>query len=59
MPTLHDVVERGGVAIYPTGSAVFTQAIVDVDDNPLDQVPLPGYRYLLTSKYYAVYVRCP
>ncbi len=58
-PALHNLIERGGVAIYPTGSAVFTQAIVDVDDNPLDQVPLPGYRYLLTSKYYAVYVRCP
>ena len=57
--TLRDRVARGGVALYPIGDAVFTQAIVDVDDNPLDQVPLPGYRYLLTSQYYSVYVRCP
>jgi len=56
---LTDRVARGGVAIYPTGDAVFTQAIVDVDDNPLDEVPLPGYRYLLSSQFYAVYVRCP
>ena len=52
-------IARGGVAIYPTGDAVFTDAIVDVDDNPLDEDPLPGYRRLLTSSYYAVYVRCP
>ena len=57
--TLQDRVARGGVAIYPIGDAVFTQAIVDVDDNPLDQDPIPGYRYLLTSQYYSVYVRCP
>jgi hypothetical protein len=56
---LQNRIARGGVAIYPIGAAVFTQAIVDVDDNPLDQVPLSGYRYLLTSQYYAVYVRCP
>jgi len=56
---LRDRIARGGVAIYPTGDAVFTDAIVDVDDNPLDEDPLPGYRRLLTSSYYAVYVRCP
>lgn len=48
-----------GVAIYPTGDAVFRQAIVDVNDDPLDQVPPLGFSRLLTSQYYAVYVRCP
>jgi hypothetical protein len=47
-----------GVAIYPTGDAVFRQAIVDLNDDPLDQVPLPGFVRALTSQYYAVYVRC-
>jgi hypothetical protein len=47
-----------GVAIYPTGEAVFRQAIVDIDDDPLDQVPRPGFRRVLTSQYYAVYVSC-
>ncbi|HEY7962254.1 MAG TPA: hypothetical protein VID29_10055 [Solirubrobacteraceae bacterium] len=48
-----------GVAIYPTGLAVFRQAIVDANDNPLDQVPPPGFKPILASQYYAVYVRCP
>lgn len=47
-----------GVAIYPTGAAVFRQAIVDTADDPLDQVPPRGFRPLLSSQYYAVYVRC-
>jgi len=58
-PALTNLIDRGGVAIYPIGAAVFTQAIVDVDDNPLDEEPLPGYRWLLTSEYYTVYGRCP
>ena len=48
-----------GVAVYPTGNAVFVQAIVDVNDDPRDQVPLAGFSRVLTSQYYAVYVRCP
>lgn len=47
-----------GVAVYPTGDAVFRQAIVDVNDDPLDQVPQVGFTRILTSQYYAVYVRC-
>jgi hypothetical protein len=47
-----------GVAIYPTGSAVFRQAIVDANDDPRDQVPLPGFTRILTSQYYAVYASC-
>ena len=47
-----------GVAIYPTGEAVFRQAIVDANDDPLDQVPPRGWAPILTSQYYAVYARC-
>jgi hypothetical protein len=54
---LRDRIARG-VAIYPTGSAVFRQAIVEASDDPRDQVPLPGFTRILTSQYYAVYVRC-
>jgi hypothetical protein len=56
-PQLRRSIARG-VAIYPTGEAVFRQAIVDANDDPLDQVPPPGWRPLLASQYYAVYVRC-
>jgi hypothetical protein len=31
---------------------------VDVGDDPLDQVPLPGFRRIYTSRYYAVYGNC-
>jgi hypothetical protein len=47
-----------GVAIYPLGDAVFTQAVVDLNDNPLDQVPMRGFQRVLTSSYYSIYVRC-
>ena len=49
---------RGSVAVYPLGSAVFVEAIVDVGDDPRDQVPLPGFRRIYTSQYYAVYANC-
>jgi hypothetical protein len=55
--TLREHISRG-VAIYPTGEAVFRQAIVDANDNPLDQVPPRGWAPILTSQYYAVYARC-
>ena len=48
---------RGSVAVYPLGSAVFFEAIVDVGDDPRDQVPLPGFRRIYTSRYYAVYAQ--
>jgi hypothetical protein len=57
-PALRERISRG-VAIYPTGSAVFRQAIVDANDDPRDQVPPPGFTRVLTSQYYAVYARCP
>ncbi len=49
---------RGSVAVYPLGSAVFVEAIVDVGDDPRDQVPQPGFRRIYTSRYYAVYANC-
>ncbi len=49
---------KGSVAVYPLGSAVFFEAIVDVGDDPLVQVPQAGYRRIYTSRYYAVYDNC-
>jgi hypothetical protein len=56
--TLTDRIARASVAVYPLGAAVFQEAIVDVGDDPLDQVPLPGFRRIYTSRYYAVYGNC-
>jgi hypothetical protein len=56
--TLKNRILRGSVAVYPLGSAVFVEAIVDVGDDPRDQVPLAGFRRLYTSRYYAVYANC-
>jgi hypothetical protein len=55
---LDTVVRRGSVAVYPLGSAVFVEAIVDVGDDPRDQVPLAGFKRVYTSRYYAVYANC-
>lgn len=56
--TLRQRIARASVAVYPLGAAVFQEAIVDVGDDPLDQVPLPGFRRIYTSRYYAVYGNC-
>jgi len=55
---LEQRIERGSVAVYPLGSAVFLEAIVDIGDDPRDQVPLAGFRRIYTSQYYAVYGNC-
>lgn len=55
---LQDRLSRGSVAVYPLGSAVFFKAIVDVGDDPRDQVPQAGYHRIYTSRYYAVYDNC-
>jgi len=55
---LEDRIRSGSVAVYPLGSAVFIEAIVDVGDDPRDQVPLAGFRRIYTSRYYAVYANC-
>jgi hypothetical protein len=51
-------IRRGSVAVYPLGEAVFIEAIVDVGDDPRDQVPLRGFKRVYTSRYYAVYANC-
>jgi Dolichyl-phosphate-mannose-protein mannosyltransferase len=55
---LADRIRRGSVAVYPLGSAVFFEAIVDVGDDPRDQIPQDGYRRIFTSHYYAIYANC-
>ncbi len=55
---LEDRLLAGSVAVYPLGSAVFVEAIVDVGDDPRDQVPITGFRRIYTSRYYAVYANC-
>ena len=55
---LFNRIRAGSVAVYPLGGAVFTEAIVDVGDDPRDNLPLPGFRRLYTSRYYAVYANC-
>jgi Dolichyl-phosphate-mannose-protein mannosyltransferase len=55
---LSNRIERGSVAVYPLGSAVFYEAIVDVGDDPRDQVPLTGFKRIYTNHYYAVYGNC-
>jgi hypothetical protein len=56
--TLDERIRRGSVAVYPLGAAVFQEAIVDVGDDPRDQVPLLGFRRIYTSRYYAIYGNC-
>jgi hypothetical protein len=55
---LENRILRGSVAVYPLGEAVFVEAIVDVGDDPRDQVPLAGFKRVYTSRYYAVYANC-
>jgi len=55
---LRDRLRAGSVAVYPLGSAVFFEAIVDVGDDPRVQVPERGYHRIYTSRYYAVYDNC-
>ncbi len=55
---LEERLRAGSVAVYPLGSAVFFEAIVDVGDDPRDQIPEAGFRRIYTSRYYAVYANC-
>ena len=59
---LEDRIRAGSVAVYPLGTAVFVDAIVDPGDDPLDQVPdqapLEGFKRVYTSQFYAVYANC-
>jgi hypothetical protein len=56
--TLEDRIKRGSVAVFPLGSAVFYEAIVDVGDDARDQIPQDGYHRIFTSRYYAIYGNC-
>jgi hypothetical protein len=55
---LADRIRKGSVAVYPLGSSIFYVAIVDVGDDPRDQVPLRGFKRIYSSRYYAVYGNC-
>jgi hypothetical protein len=57
-PALENRIRAGSVAVYPLGSAVFFEAIVDVGDDPRDQIPLASFKRIFTSRYYAVYGNC-
>jgi hypothetical protein len=56
--TLERRIEAGSVAVYPLSTAVFLEAIVDVGDDPRDQVPPAGFKRIYTSRFYAVYGNC-
>ena len=56
--SLENRIKRGSVAVFPLGSAVFYEAIVDVGDDPRDQIPQDGYHRIFTSHYYAIYGNC-
>jgi hypothetical protein len=56
--TLEHRIQAGSVAIYPLGSAIFFEAIVDVGDDARDQIPLRGFERIFTNRYYAVYGNC-
>jgi hypothetical protein len=48
-----------GVAIYALNLALTRYALVEPTDNPLDEVPLAGFRRIAHTGYYAAYARCP
>jgi hypothetical protein len=50
---------RSGVALYALGLAVIRYGIVSNADNPLDQVPMPGFTRIATTQYYSAYAKCP
>jgi hypothetical protein len=58
LPQLNRRIEQASVDVYPLQSAVFEEAIVDVGDDPRDQVPLKSFKRIYTSRYYAVYGNC-
>jgi len=57
-PGLERRLRAGSIAVYPLGSTVFVDAIVDVGDQPSDQIPMTGFKRIYTSSLYAVYGNC-
>lgn len=58
-PTQKARVAQGGVSIFVVDrGALLRQALVADTDDPLDNVPLPGYTKIASTGYYAAYVRC-
>lgn len=57
-PELQDRIREGSVAVYPLGSAIFYEAIVDVGDDVSDQIPMRGFKRIFSNRYYAVYANC-
>jgi hypothetical protein len=52
-------IAAGGVAIYPHERlALFRHSIVEDNDDPAIQLPLPGYERAATSDFASAYVRC-
>ena len=49
---------RGVVILVHTRIALFKQALVTANDNPVDNQPPPGFTRAATSEHYAAYVRC-
>jgi len=48
-----------GVSLFVVDrGALLRQALVADTDNPFDNVPLPDFRRLAFTDYYAAYVRC-
>jgi len=47
-----------GVALYALGLAQVRYALVEPTDNPLDEVPLHGFKRIASTDYYAAYTRC-
>jgi hypothetical protein len=49
---------RGVVILVHTRIALFKQALVTANDNPIDNLPPPGFTRAASSEHYAAYVRC-
>jgi hypothetical protein len=49
---------RGIVILVHTRIALFKQALVTANDDPVDNLPPAGFTRAATSRHYAAYVRC-
>jgi hypothetical protein len=50
---------KRGVALYVTDrAALLRQALVEPSDDPFDNIPMDGFRFVTATGYYGAYVRC-